>query len=124
MASAWGTSWGDAWGDSWGTVAAVVVDTHDGGRIRLRDERKRLAREEFRRTITEAFESILEPELAKIVRPYIAKTDNEVRFEKIIPEQLPDRTWSAMYRDMDAILTQVRFLEELDDEEAIMMLMQ
>ena len=106
----------------------VIIDTHDGGDEKRRDEAKLEAKREFRRHIEAAFDSKFQPAVADIIAPYVETPMDYAA------TTLPPIDYDRMFADMDRILRDIEraklayqaeiiYQAEMDDEEAILLLL-
>lgn len=129
MASAWGNSWASAWGNSWGlrSILGVVLDGDAGHKRKKRNEfeERRKAFDESRKAlITELIGKALAGEVVpdEISAPVLKTTAGKVE----VSGETVTVDWAALKSDMDnlyALLDAYKvFMENEDDEEALLML--
>jgi len=120
MASAWGKSWGLSWLNSWGSVGGK--DTHDGGGYIPEHLYKwwKKQHEKKKPTLAEVIEAVQEhPQEALKAVPQVKKQFKEVDYSSVANNA---KQAEFIARQL-LIQLEIRRQEEIDEEEAIYMLL-
>lgn len=120
MASAWGKSWGLSWLNSWGSVGGQ--DTHDGGGYIPEHLYKwwKKQHEKKKPTLAEVIEAVQEhPQEALKAVPQVKKQFKEVDYSSVANNA---KQAEFIARQL-LIQLEIRRQEEIDEEEAIYMLL-